>query len=155
MINDSGEKISSYQLIETGRNIDLGKVRIREDAYTVGKLKEGDRIALILTNATFASTPDVMAPPTSLDNQYGRTGDFDLVKVPGTGEAGNNAVIYELKKTSVYTNYRRLDYVLDFNNINVEKEEMYTFILLLEHRMISCQNKSLSMIKYCLQKLTL
>ncbi len=98
MINDSGEKISSYQLIETGKNIDLGKVRIREDVYTVGKLKEGDRIALILTNANFASTPEVMAPPTSLDNQYGRTGDFDLVKVPGTGEAGNNAVIYELKK---------------------------------------------------------
>ena len=130
MINDSGEKISSYQLIETGKNIDLGKVRIREDAYTVGKLKEGDRIALILTNANFASTPEVMAPPASLDNQYGRTGDFDLVKVPGTGEAGNNAVIYELKKTSVYTNYRRLDYVLDFNNINVEKEgDVYLHII--------------------------
>lgn len=123
LMDKNGNKITKAPSIETGSNVDLGKIRIREDAYTIGKLETGDRIAIILTNASFVEAPLLLAPPTSVDNRYGEIGDFNLVKVTNTGRKGDNAVIYELqKKTTYISDYRRLDHVIHLNNIKIENE---------------------------------
>jgi hypothetical protein len=123
LMNEDGNKITEGPSIETGSNVDLGKIRIREDAYTIGSLESGDRIAIILTNASFVEPPKVLNPPESVDNRYGETGDFNLVKVANTGRKGDNAVVYELqKKTTFISNYRRLDYVIHLGDIKVETE---------------------------------
>lgn len=123
LMNADGSERAEAPSIETGKNLDLGKIRIREAAYTIGKLEEGDRIALVLSNASFVETPLLLNPPISSGNPRGQTGDFNLVQVPGTGRPGDNAIVYELQKKPIFTaDDRRLDYVVHFKNIKADKE---------------------------------
>lgn len=133
LVNGNGERTTEIKRLVVGDNLDLGKVRLREDNYTIGKLREGDRILLVLRNASFTEAPLVLDPIPSPVNPIGSSGEFELKMISGTGGKGQNAVIYQLeRKTRFYGTYRNLDYVFHLNNIKVEKPsdvslEIYSF----------------------------
>ena len=78
LVNGNGERTTEIKRLVVGDNLDLGKVRLREDNYTIGKLREGDRILLVLRNASFTEAPLVLDPIPSPVNPIGSSGEFEL-----------------------------------------------------------------------------